>query len=96
VPVVVVTQSIHKWIDRFVKVEDDARTHIRKSIRDVLDIAIAKELAKEARAKEIAAAKKEAAREQRVSFRRPWANPGKRRCLYQPGQDRRLSDLMMA
>jgi hypothetical protein len=70
-PVVAVTQAMHTWIDSMVRAEDIARKQNRKSIRDLFDIATAKDPAKEAKDKEDEAAKKEAEREPRVPLRQP-------------------------
>jgi hypothetical protein len=68
-PMVVVTQAMHKWIDSFVQVEDSARRQKRQQIRDLFDIATATDPAKEAKAKDEDAFKREAEREPRVPYR---------------------------
>jgi hypothetical protein len=70
-PIVAVTQAMHTWIDSVVRAEDTARRQYRKNIRDLFDIATAKDPAKEAKNKEAEAAQKEAEREPRVPLRRP-------------------------
>jgi hypothetical protein len=68
-PIVIVTQSMHNQIDGIVRVEDVARTKLRADVRDLFDVATAKDPAKEARAKELAAAEREAKREPAVPKR---------------------------
>lgn len=57
-PVVMVTQMMHKWVDSIVQVEDTARKQHRQDIRDLFDIATAKDPKKEAKAKREAAEEK--------------------------------------
>ena len=73
VPMVVVKQTLNKWVDTLVQVEDTARSMLRVYINDLFDIAIAKDPGKEAEKKDLAAATKEAEREPRVAFRKPVA-----------------------
>ena len=54
-PVVVVTQALHRWIDAQVHLEGTAHRAHRDDIRDLFDIATAKDPAKEAKGKEKAA-----------------------------------------
>jgi hypothetical protein len=56
-PVVMVTQMMHKWVDSLVQVEDTARKQHRQEIRDLFDIATAKDPKKEAKQKRKAAEK---------------------------------------
>jgi hypothetical protein len=70
-PPVAVTSSLNDWIDIQIKAEEKARDMLRNRMRDLFDIATSPDPAKEARAKEADARKKEAARESRVPFRRP-------------------------
>jgi hypothetical protein len=70
-PFVLVTQMMHQWIDAIVQVENTARRQIRDEIGDLVEIAAAKNPAKEAKAREKQAAKKEAEREPSIPKQRP-------------------------
>ncbi|MGE0094552.1 MAG: hypothetical protein AB7M05_15935 [Alphaproteobacteria bacterium] len=71
--VVMVTQMMHKWVDSLGQVEDTARKQHRQEIRDLFDIATAKDPKKEAKQKREAAEK--AARAQTVIPYKPPSVP---------------------
>jgi hypothetical protein len=56
-PIVMVTQMMNKWVDSLVQVEDTARKQHRQEVRDLFDIATAKDPRKEAKLKRQAAEK---------------------------------------
>ncbi len=71
VPVVMVEKYLNDWIDTHVRAENKSREMLRDRMRDLFDIATSSEPAKEARAIEAEAQKKEAALKPRNAFRQP-------------------------